>query len=59
MYIIEIALFLAGLVLLVVGYRKNHRNLMLCGAIVLFFSAALDPMASGFWQGYTEARSAR
>ena len=57
MYFIEIALFVAGLILLVAGYRRHHRNLLLCGAIVLFFSAALDPMAGGFWQGYTEARS--
>jgi hypothetical protein len=58
-YFIEIALFIAGLVLLVFGYRRNNRNLLLTAAIVLFFSAALDPMASGFWHGYSQALSAR
>lgn len=59
MYFLEIALFVAGLILLVFGYRKNHRNLMLCAAITLFLSAALPSTISGFWEGYTEARSAR
>lgn len=58
MYFIEIVLFVVGLVLLVVGYRRNHRNLLLCAAITLFLSAGLGPMVEGFRKGYQESRAA-
>lgn len=57
MYIIEIALFVIGLILLVVGYRNNHRNLLLCAAITLFLSAGLSSMVYGFRDGYLDSRS--
>ncbi|KAF1694564.1 hypothetical protein [Pseudoxanthomonas koreensis] len=59
MYVIEIVLFVIGLVLLVMGYRRNHRNLMLCAAITLFLSAGLGPMVEGFSEGYRDSRAAR
>lgn len=46
------ALFIAGIVLLIVGYRKSHRNLLLAGAIVLFVSAAVQPFGEGLMQGF-------
>lgn len=58
MYFIEIALFIAGLILLVAGYQKNHRNLLLAAAITLFLSAGLGSMVEGFQNGYREARTA-
>lgn len=39
MVYLVVALFVIGVALLVAGYRKNHRNLLLAGAIVLFASA--------------------
>jgi len=57
-YTIEITLFVVGLILLVVGYRKNHRNLLLCAAITLFLSAGLGSMVEGFRDGYLTSRAA-
>jgi hypothetical protein len=48
MYYFEIAMAVAGIVLLAVGYRRNGRNLMLAGAIVLFLSGTLVQFAEGF-----------
>ena len=45
------ALFIFGVALLAVGYRKNHRNLLLAGAIVLFVSAMIQPFGKGFIDG--------
>lgn len=56
MYYFEIALFVIGLLLLVVGYHRNHRNLLLCAAITLFLSGTVGPMVEGFREGYSEAR---
>lgn len=46
-----IALFVIGIALLAVGYRKSHRNFLLIGAIVLFASATIQPFGQGFMQG--------
>ena len=51
MYFIEITLFLIGIVLLVVGYRRRNRNVMLSAAIILFMSAAVDSLVGGFLEG--------
>lgn len=59
---LEIVLLAIGAVLLIAGYRKNRRNVLLLGAIVLFLSAATDDFTHGFAQGWrqgtTSARSA-
>lgn len=57
MYYFEIALFVIGLLLLVVGYRRNHRNLLLCAAITLFLAGTAPSMVEGFREGYAEARN--
>lgn len=51
MVYLVVALFVIGVALLVAGYRKNHRNLLLAGAIVLFASAVAQPFIQGFPQG--------
>jgi hypothetical protein len=56
--VIEIVLFVAGLAMLVMGYRRNYRNLLLCAAIALFLSAGLGSMVEGFSEGYRESRAA-
>ncbi|WP_372016401.1 hypothetical protein [Pseudoxanthomonas sp. 10H] len=56
MYWIEIGVFVAGLVLLAIGYRRNRRHLLLAGAVVLFLSAALGGMVAGFVDGYGTQR---
>lgn len=56
MYYVEIALFIVGLVMLVVGYRKNQRNVLLTAATLLFLAGTLGSIASGFSDGYNQAR---
>ncbi|SEK50293.1 hypothetical protein SAMN05428989_0236 [Pseudoxanthomonas sp. GM95] len=51
MYATEIALFIGGLVLLVIGYRRNTRNLMATAALLLFLSGAAAPAWEGFRDG--------
>ncbi len=58
MYYVEILLFVVGLVLLIAGYKKNKRNVLLLAAIVLFLSAALGSFVDGFQEGYSGSRDA-
>ena len=53
MYYFEIALFVIGIALLVSGYRKNNKNVLLAAAITLFFSAAIGDLTAGFTDGFT------
>lgn len=53
------AVFIIGVALLVVGYRKNHRNLLLAGAIVLFVSAVIQPFGKGFIDGFHDGWSSQ
>ena len=57
MYYLEIALFVIGLVVLVVGYRKNQRNVLLTAAILLFLAGALGSAVDGFSDGFNQART--
>ena len=57
MYYVEIALFLAGLFLLIIGYRRTHRNMLLAAAIALFLSAGIGSLVNGFAEGYSEVRA--
>ena len=51
MYIVEIVLLVAGLALLVVGYRKNSRNMLVAAALALLACGALGDLIAGFRQG--------
>ena len=50
--ILDISLLCIGAVLLVVGYRRNHRNLMLAAALVLMSFGTLQDFSRGFIDGY-------
>jgi len=47
-----------GLVLLVIGYRKTNRNLLLAAALVLCFGAGFDDFSRGFMDGVNSTRPA-
>lgn len=47
-YLLEII----GLVLLVIGYRKNNRNLLLAAAICLWLGAGVNDFVRGLIDGY-------
>ena len=55
MYCLEIALSVIGSALLIAGYRRNHRNLLLAAAILLFLSSAGAQFAKGFVDGAQSA----
>ena len=50
---VEIALLLAGIALLVIGYRRDRRNMLVTAAIVLFFAGSLGPLVDGFMEGWS------
>ena len=56
MLYIEIILLILGLVLLVIGYRKTERNLMLVAAIVLWLSASTQDIVEGAIETATSAQ---
>ena len=47
----SLLLELAGLVLLILGYRKANRNLMLAAALCLWLGAGIPDFARGFLEG--------
>lgn len=56
MYYLEISLLVIGFVMLVVGYRKSNRNILLGAALVLLASGALPDLVRGIEQGVLEAQ---
>jgi len=46
-YLLEIT----GLVLLVLGYRRNNRNLLLAAALCLWIGGGINDFARGFLDG--------
>lgn len=55
---LEIPLVVTGVVLLVVGYRNNRRNILLAAAIILFLSGALGSFMEGVREGYLRNQAA-
>jgi hypothetical protein len=50
-YYVEITLLIAGFVLLLIGYRKNSRNILVGSAIVLLLAGAFPDLVAGFQDG--------
>ncbi len=48
MLILQVLLLVAGLVALVIGYRKYNRNLMLAAALALLVAGSVSEFVSGF-----------
>lgn len=57
MYYLSIFLFVVGLVVLVIGYRSNKRNLLLLAAILLFLCGTLGDFVQGFHEGFNTSES--
>lgn len=51
-YGLEIGLLLAGLATLVVGYRRDRRNVLLAAALLLLASGTLGNFVHGFQDGW-------
>ena len=52
---LQAALLFVGIILLIVGYRRNQRQMLLAAAIVLCFSGIGWDFITGFAQGITHA----
>lgn len=52
---IEIGLMLAGAVTLTVGYRRNSRNVLLAGALLLFASGTAVDFVRGVGDGWKQS----
>jgi hypothetical protein len=52
--IFQIVLLLIGVVLFTLGYRKNARNQMLLGTILLVVGAGVAEFARGFGEGFSD-----
>jgi|GEM_PF-1737276 len=50
-YAFEVIALLAGIVTLVIGYRRNHRNMMLAAAMLMLFCVAGPDLVRGFEAG--------
>jgi hypothetical protein len=56
MYLVEIVLLVVAVVVLVLGYQRNNRNLLLLGAVLLFLAGSVSDLVHGFVQGILAAR---
>ena len=49
---VNYALLAAGLVALVLGYRRSNRNMLLCAGLLLLAFNGVEDFADGFAAGY-------
>jgi len=56
MHGLELGLAVGGFVALVVGFRRNNRNILLAAGIALFLSGALPDFVRGVQAGYSAER---
>lgn len=49
---IELALLVSGAVVLAIGYRRNHRNLLLSAAGILFLTGTIGNFVPRFEKGF-------
>ena len=55
LYALQVVALIAGLVLLIAGYRKSNRDWMLIGALLLLAAGVLADVVRGFIEGLTSA----
>jgi uncharacterized membrane protein len=51
-YLLEIA----GVILLIIGYRKSNRNMLLAAAVLLWVGCGVPEFVEGFTEGLQSAR---
>ena len=56
MYWMELGLAVGGFVALLVGFRRNNRNILLAAGIALFLSGAVPDFVRGVQAGYSAER---
>lgn len=58
MYWFAIAALVVGLVALVLGYRKNNRNVLAAAAVLLLVAGGAEDFVNGFQEGVSGGQSA-
>jgi len=53
--LLDISLAIAGFVVLLIGYRRNDRKLLLAAAILLFLTGTLSEFSRGFAASFEQA----
>ena len=53
MFWLELGLAVGGFVALLVGFRRNNRNILLAAGVALFLSGALPEFVRGYQDGYS------
>jgi len=53
----ELGLLVLGLVLLIFGYRRNNRNVLVAAALVLLASRAIPDFVAGLQEGFVQQAS--
>jgi hypothetical protein len=54
MQLFALFLLIVGAIFLVVGFRKNHRVMLTCAAVLWLASGALEEFANGFIDGLAQ-----
>jgi hypothetical protein len=54
MYYLEVISLILFVVLMIIGYKKNNRNIMLASSLCLLLGLAGPDFISGFKKGYSE-----
>lgn len=57
--VVEVILELLGVALLIIGYRKNRRNVLLAGALILWIGGGISDIVRGAMDGYKDGVRAR
>ncbi len=57
MYYFEVFILVVFVILTIVGYKKNNRNLMLAGSFCLLIALIADPVSKGFNKGYDRSKT--
>lgn len=57
MLVLEVALFISFAVLIVVGYKKKNRNVMLVASLCLLLAIAIPSFSDGFKEGFDKERT--
>lgn len=55
LYWLDITLAIAGFVVLMIGYRRNSRKLLLAAALLLFLTGTLSEFSRGYADGVGQA----
>lgn len=55
---LEIALFIIGAGLLILGYRRTNRDVLVVAALLLFLAGSIGDFFSGFVDGVNGSRTA-